>query len=230
LSNALCSLPALEALSLRAMLALARELDPGALARVLPPAPIAVARGQEQTHLRFIVGAALTAPDSPGFAEVAAHIGPWGEQCARLLQRELAAPALQLLALPRPALDLVRAPHAGRFAQLRIAFDLFASNAVRRFRLAVGDPVAIVSAHEEGEIRVTLSSAFADDLVEGFAWPLHPAEDLPAVQALIVELFADMRVPDLRIVGRLLPSRRPNGAVFYPRAGEWDRLGAGAAH
>jgi hypothetical protein len=229
LSNALCSLQALEALSLRARLALARELDPDALGRMLPPAPIAVAPGLEQTHLRFIVGAALTAPESPGFTEVAAHIAPWGAQCAQLLQQQLAVPDLQLLALPRPPLDLVRAPNAGRFAQLEIAFDLFASNAVRRFRLGVGDPVAIASAHEGGEIRVTLSSVFADDRVEGFRWPLHPADDLAAVQKLVVDLFAEMRVRDVRIVERVLASKRDNGAVLYPCAGEWDRLGAGAA-
>jgi hypothetical protein len=212
LSNALCSLQALEALSPASLFARSREFEPQALGRLLPPAPIAVQAGSEQTHLRFIVGAGLTASGSPGFTEIAAHIGPWGAECARLLEQQLAMPGLQLAALPRPPLDLVGAPHAGRSAQLEIALNLFASNAIRRFRLAVGDPVAIVSAHEDAEIRVTLSAAFAEDLVDGFRWPLHPADDLPAVQKLI------------------LASRRDNGAPLHPRVDEWERLGAGAAH
>ena len=230
LSNALCSLQALEALSLRSLLALTRELAPQALGRLLPPAPIVVSAAGEQTHLRYVVGAALTAADSPGLTEIAAHIGPWGAECARLIQQQLVMPGLQLAALPRPPLDLVGAPHAGRSAQLEIALNLFASNAVRRFRLAVGDPVAIVSAHADAQIRVTLSSPFAEDLVEGYCWPLHPADDLAGVQGLILDLFADMRVPDLRVCERVLPSHRSNGVPLHPRVDEWDRLCAGAAH
>jgi hypothetical protein len=230
LSNALCALPAIEALSLRSLLALTRELAPQALDSLLPPAPIAVLAGGEQTHLRFIVGAGLTAAESPGFTEIAAHIAPWGAECARLIEQQLAIPGLQLAALPRPPLDLVSALHAGRSAQLEIALNLFASNAVRRFRLAVGDPVAIVSAHDDAQIRVTLSSPFAEDLADGFCWPLHPADDLAAVQGLILDLFADMRVPDVRVCERVLPARRETGAPLHPRADEWDRLCAGAAH
>ncbi len=230
LSNALCSLQALEALSPAILFALAREPEPQALGRLLPPAPIAIRAGNEQTHLRFVVGAGLTAADSPGFTEIAAHIGPWGGECARLLQQQLALPDLQLAALPRPPRDLVSAPHAGRIAQLEIALNLFASNAVRRFRLAVGDPVAIVSAHEDAEIRVTLSSPFAEDLTDGFRWPLHPADDLAAVQGVILDLFADIRLPDVRICERVLASNRDNGAPLHPRVDEWERLDAGTPH
>ena len=227
LSGALAAIEALEALSPSAVAAFARAPSPDKLEQLLPAAPIAVASRHEQTHLRFIVGAGLTAPESPGFAEVAANIGPWGQECARIVQEQLAAPGLQLLALPRPPLDLLRAAHAGRTAQLEVALSLFASNAVRRFRLAVGDPVAILSAHDDGDVRVTLSSPFADDMVEGFRWPLHPADDLAAVQASICELLAEMRVHDVRIVGHVLPARRTNTALFHPRCDEWDRVAAG---
>lgn len=229
LSNALCALPALEALTPQTLLALTRELEAQELGRLLPPAAITVPAGGEQTHLRFIVGAGLTAPESPGFTETAAHIGSWGAEFARLLQQQLAMPGVQLAVLPRPPLDLVGAPHAGRTAQLEVALNLFASNAVRRFRVAVGDPVAVVSAHEDAQIRVTLSSPFADDLTDGFCWPLHPADDLASVQGMILELFTDMRVHDVRVCASVLPSHRDNGAPLYPRADEWDRLCAGAA-
>jgi hypothetical protein len=228
LSNALCAVDALEALAPQTLTALARGLDAQALQALLPPAPVRVRPGHEQTHLRFVLGAGLTAPDAPGITEAAAHIEPWGAECARLLQQQLGAPGLQILVLPRPPHDLLRAAHAGRFAQLEIAWNLFASNAVRRFRLAAGEPVAIVSAHEGGEIRVTLSSPFAEDLTEGFAWPLHPADDLAAVQASICGLLADMRVNDVRIAERVLPSLRASGAPLYPRVDEWDRLRRGA--
>jgi hypothetical protein len=143
-----------------------------------------------------------------------------------MLQSQLAVAEVQLAALPRPPEDLVHAPHAGRHAQLATALHLFASNALRRFRLAVGDPVAIVSAHEGGEIRLTLSSPFADDLVEGFCWPLAPHDSLELVQGTILELCADTRLTDVRVLERLLPAKRGNAAPWYPRHDEWEGLAA----
>jgi hypothetical protein len=226
LADALCTLEALEALSPLAILRSARALEPHALATWLAPAPIRVQPRHEQAHLRFVVGMGLTAAHGPSFRETAADIGRWGRQCAEMLQSQLAVAEVQLAALPRPPEDLVHAPHAGRHAQLATALHLFASNALRRFRLAVGDPVAIVSAHEGGEIRLTLSSPFADDLVEGFCWPLAPHDALELVQGTILELCADTRLTDVRVLERLLPAKRGNAAPWYPRHDEWEGLAA----
>src|SRR5690606_4949698 len=62
LSNALCALEALETLSPRSLMRLSRSLEPHVLGSLLPPAPIHVRPGHEQTHLRFLLGAALTPP------------------------------------------------------------------------------------------------------------------------------------------------------------------------
>lgn len=230
ISNALCTPEALEALSPLAIHRSVRGVAAGAIGESLPPAPIDVKRGQEQTHLRFLVGAGLTPVDAPGFAETAANIGTWGRECAKLVSEQLAAPGVQLLALPRPPRDLLSAPQAGRRAQLEAAFNLFASNAVRKLRMAVGDPTVIVSAHDGGEVRVTLSSPFADDLAEGFPWPLHPLDDLGSIEAAILDLFADMRVPDVRVAGEVLPAARAGGVPLYPRAGEWDAIRGAMRH
>jgi hypothetical protein len=228
LSNALGALEALEALSPVALYRSARDMDPASIGAALPPQDIVLAPNREQTHLRFLAGAGLTATDAPGFTETAANIGAWGRELASLLQSQLAVSGVQLLALPRPPKDLVCAPHAGRQAQLETALNLFASNAVRRLRMAVGDPVAIVSAHAGGDVRVTLSSPFAPDLVEGFAWPLHPLDDLAALETMVRDLFAAMRVGDVRIAPRLLDAERAGGVPLYPRGDEWDALCAQA--
>jgi hypothetical protein len=226
LADALCTLEALAALSPLAVLRSAHALDPQALAPSLPSAPIRVQPRHEQAHLRFVLGMGLTAAHGPSFHETAADIGRWGRECAELLQSQLAVTGVQLAALPRPPTDLVHAPHAGRHAQLETALNLFMANALRRFRLAVGDPVAIVSAHEGGEIRLTLSSPFADELLEGFSWPLARYDRLGHVQSTILELCSDTRLSDVRVLERLLPAKRANGALWYPRHDEWEGLAA----
>jgi len=230
MSNALCTLAALERLSPLALHRSVRKLAAGEIGNSLPPADVDVKMGQEQTHLRFLVGASVTPIDAPGFAETAANIGLWGRDCAQLLAEQLKTPGVQLLALPRPPKDLLTAPHAGRCAQLEAALNLFASNAVRKLRMAVGDPVAIVSAHDNADVRITLSSPFAQDLVEGYAWPLHPLDDLAAIERTVEDLFADMRVNDVRVVPKVLPAERASGIPLYPRADEWDALCASLPH
>jgi len=228
LSNALCSLDALEALSPLAVFRSVRSLAADAIGDALPPDDLHVKAGQEQTFLRFLVGAGVSPVDAPGFAETAANIGAWGRECAKMLADQLAAPGVQLLALPRPPKNMLMAPHSGRCAQLEAAFNLFASNAVRRLRMAVGDPSIILSAHENAEIRVTLSSPFAPDMVEGFCWPLHPLDDLGAIESMVRDLFADIRLNDLRVAPKVLPAERASGVALYPRCDEWDKLCASA--
>jgi hypothetical protein len=230
MSNALCTLDALERLSPLALFRSARDLAAAEIGGALLPAGIDVKAGQEQAHLRFLAGAYVAPAEAPGFAETAANIGTWGRDCAQLLAEQLKTPGVQLLALPRPPKDLLTAPHAGRCAQLEAALNLFTSNAVRKLRMAVGDPVAIVSAHDNADVRITLSSPFAPDLVEGFPWPLHPLDDLAGVERTVRELFADMRVNDVRVVAHVLPAERVPGVPLYPRADEWEALCASLRH
>jgi hypothetical protein len=227
LSNALCSLQSLEAVSPVAIYRSARDLDAAKLQASVEPAEIAIDPNREQTHLRFIVGAGVTARDAPGFTETAANIGGWGRECAKVLTAQLAVPGLHLLVLPRPPQNLIMAPHAGRNAQLETSFNLFTSNAVRRLRAAVGEPTIILSAHEDAELRVTASSPFAPDLTQGFRWPLHPLDDIGRIERVIRELFAEIRVGDVRVAPRVLESLRASGIELYPRCDEWDALAAG---
>jgi hypothetical protein len=223
-SNALCTLEALEALSPVAIYRSTRDMDPASIGAALPPQDLVLTPKGEQTHLRFLVGAGLTSRDVPGFTETAANISAWGRELASLLQTQLAVSGVQLLALPRPPKDLVSAPHAGRHAQLETALNLFASNGVRRLRMAVGDPVVIVSAHEGGDVRITLSSPFAPEMAEGFTWPLHPLDDLAALETAVCDLFVEIRLGDVRIAPRVLEAVRPSGVPLYPRSDEWEAL------
>jgi hypothetical protein len=182
------------------------------------PAPVLTARSGEVVHLRYLVGAGIAPAAAPSFVETAANIGTWGMPLAQLLAKQLAQPGVELLALPRPPVSLLAAPHAGQRAQLEAAFNLFVSNELRRFRRAVGDPAVIVSAHETAELRITLSTPFDESLTAGFRWPLDPLDDLAAIAAIIAALFTECRVGDVRAIPRVLPDLNAQGVPFFPRS------------
>ncbi len=182
-------------------------------------APIAVDPGREQVHLRFLIGAGITPAGAPSFLETASNIGAWGMPLTQLLARALRTPGVDLLPMPRPPLALLRAGHAGRSAQLAAAFDLFLSNALRRFRMAVGEPTAVVSAHAlpdgGGELRVSLHTVLDASLLEGYAWPLHPLDDVSRIAGEIAAALQQCRVHDVRWFDSVLPDELPRGMRFF---------------
>jgi len=169
----------------------------------LPPAPMVVEGGNERVHLRFIPGAVLTAPRFDPLE--ASTIAAWGIAFAQALARALHVEGLSLLALPRPLQRLVPAVQAGRSVQREVSAQVFASNAIRKLRAAVGEPTAIISAHRaadapmRGELRLSLSSAFAPREAEGFRCPLYAYESVHDVLGMLTGLLRDCRVGDVRL-------------------------------
>ena len=211
LANSLCAVEAIEALAPSALMQ-SWESSP---LRELEPAPIAVTRGVEEVHLRLLPGAAIAPAHAPSIAETGSNVGAWGTPALRAMAAQLATPGVQLLPMPRPPAGLFTAAYAGRRAALEAAFNLFMSNAARRIRMAVGDPEVTVSAHETGEIRIVLWTPFDDALVEGYAWPLHPADDLIEIEATIRGMIADCRLPEPTVYPDVLPDRTATGAVLF---------------
>lgn len=227
ISNALCAYETLEQVKpsevyvwTQAAAGAPRELDPSA---------IEIAEPGEQVHLRFLVGASITPASEPSFVETASNIGAWGMPLTRELAAQLNQPGVEVLPLPRPPLDLLRAAHAGRVAQLEAAFSLFASNAVRRHRSATGDPIAVISAHDDSELRVSLSSPFDDTTIDGYRWPLHPLDDIERIVGSITELLGECRVNNVHCAGSVLPARSTRANVWFLTPRDWDDLQPAAA-
>jgi hypothetical protein len=208
LSASLVALPALDLLALPALLARVQSADvagtavSGALD--LPPTPIEVAGSVERVYLRFIPGAVLTPARVDPFAS--STIARWGMAFASAITRLLAASGVSLLALPRPPQHLVLAVQAGSAAQREVSAQLFASNAIRKFRASYGEPTAIISAHRAaaapggGELRLSLSSPFAPESAEGFRCPIYLYETVQDVGSMLGALLRDCRVSDVRFM------------------------------
>ena len=176
--------------------------------------PINLVPGPETVHLRFLVGRAVAAPAVDLLRDDA--VGKWGIPLAQALARDLAIPGTAVLALPRAPQSLLRAVQQGRAAQRDVGASLFASNAIRKLRASVGEPTAVISAHRApdapggGELRLSLSSPFDPREAEGFRCPLFPLDRVGDVASMLLELLAECRVADVRVVPGVHRDRDPS--------------------
>ena len=188
-------------------------LDPaaGLPERVLAPAPLAFHAGRESVHLRFLVGTAVAKPGADLLTD--SRVGKWGAPFARELSVQLGAGRVPVLALPRAPARLLPAVAHGRSAQREVSAQIFASNAIRKFRGSVGEPTAVISAHwapdalQGGELRLSLSSPFDPRAAEGFLCPLYPLDRVGDVVSMLIDLLRDCRVTDVRVLPGLHADR-----------------------
>ncbi len=182
-------------------------------------------------HLRLLAGTALARPGADLFGD--ARVGAWGMPFARELGRALGVGGVSVLALPRAPQRPLRAVAAGRAAQREVSAQIFASNALRRLRGSVGEPVAVISAHRAadapggGELRLSLSSVFEPRDAEGFRCPLHPLDRVGDVAAMLQDLLRDCRVTDVRVLSGVHPDR--DAATGLPLLFKPETIPPGAA-
>jgi hypothetical protein len=165
----------------------------------LAPQDIEVDSGEERVHLRFLVGAAVAPANAPAFTETAGNIGAWGLPFTRALAGQLGQKGLSLLPVPRPPMNLQRALESGRFALREMEFQLFLSNALRRFRARVGDPDATVASYSDGSVRINFGSPFDASLACEYRWPLYPEDDLGAAGRSIFGLLAECGLETVQV-------------------------------
>jgi hypothetical protein len=210
-----------------------QKLSPsdGSVAREVRPTPMMIHPNQESVHLRFLIGTAIGASGMNLFSDKGG--GEWIMPLAQELSRQLATTGLSVLALPRPPQDPLLALQNGRAAQREVGAQLFASNAIRRFRARVGEPSAVISAHRcaaapgGGELRLSLSSPFDPRQAEGFRCPLFPPDRAGDVATMLLDLLRDCRVTDVRVVAAAQADRDPDtGLPLLFRA---DAIPDGAA-
>jgi hypothetical protein len=218
LGNALCSMETLDALRPRLLRQWAAQLRTGAAPLELEGSAITVAPGREQVNLRFLVGASVVPAHVPSVIEAGSNVGAWGMPLTKLLAQQLAQPGLEILPIPRPPVALYLASDAGRAAQIELAFSLFLSNAARQFRMAVGDPSVVLSAHrtQEGgaEFRISLSSAFDESMLEGFRWPLYPSDEEGEIINKINNLIEECKLNNMRVIEQVAADLNRRGGRF----------------
>ncbi|HEX4884855.1 MAG TPA: hypothetical protein VFX05_12000 [Casimicrobiaceae bacterium] len=212
LAGSLVAADALDVAALPALLAARRRALDMPVPLEAPPAPLALPAG-ESVHLRFLVGSAVGAAGVDITREDTT--GRWGMPLTKALAAQLVAPGATLLALPRPAFVPPAAVAHGRLAQRDVSAQLFASHAIRELRASVGEPAAVISAHRAadaaggGELRLSLSSPFSPRDAYGFRCPILANERAGDAATMLVDLLADARVTDVRLVAGVHDDRDP---------------------
>jgi hypothetical protein len=212
LSNALCDADAIERVPASRLYRISHGLEDSAGALELPPAPIVTSSADEEVHLRFLAGAAVTPAQAPSFLETGADIGGWGMALTRELAEQLEVEGLSLLPIPRPPMALPAAPTRGRQAREELAFQAFASRVLRQFRSQTGDPHALIASVLPAAVGVRFWSPFDPGRVEIFHWQLTPLDRIEQVQDAILALLRECRVDQVELWGSVvMPERLATG-------------------
>ncbi|MEO7254430.1 MAG: hypothetical protein ABIZ64_09360 [Casimicrobium sp.] len=169
-------------------------------------ASLPVPANQESVFLRFLVGTALA---GPGVDLLTANdTGKWGMPFTQAFAKQLGGGTLSLLAMPRPPRSPLAALMQGRAAQREVSMQLFATNAIRKFRASVGEPEAVISAHRTaggGEVRLSLSNSFDEKGAEGFRAELQATDRAQDVAVLMADLLRECNVESVAVLADVFP-------------------------
>jgi len=171
----------------------------------LTPSPLEVK--EESAWLRFIVGAVLQPETAPPQIKLGGAVDNWGMALAQNLGEQLKTTGATVLALPRAPQSWLAAQENGRTILLETRLQLLASSAIRAIRSKGRTPVAVIAAHENDEIRITLSSQEDAERWQGFVWPLSPGDHVEQIVDFTQTLFHDCQVQDIRLVESIQPDR-----------------------
>ena len=169
-------------------------------------ASLSVPADQESVFLRFLIGTALAGPSVDLLT--ANDTGKWGMPFTQTIAKQLGGGTLSLLAMPRPPRSPLAALMQGRAAQREVSLQLFATNAIRKFRGSVGEPEAVISAHrtaDGGEVRLSLSNPFDEKGAEGFRAELHATDRAQDVAVLMQDLLRECNVASVTVLADVFP-------------------------
>ena len=117
-------------------------------------------------------------------------------------QQHFATPGATLFANPLPPLAPLAALREGSALRLRMAGDVFATNAIRAVRLQ-SPRVGVVMAAQAGG-RLLFGFNATDSVFEiapqVFTWPLSPGDNIDTIAQQFIDLLAECRVENIRLL------------------------------
>ncbi|WP_269531961.1 hypothetical protein [Chitinimonas sp. BJYL2] len=176
------------------------------------PTPIVVEG--DGVYLRYLVGVAYQPADAEPVIQLNAPPAAWTLALSKLFGEQFKHDAMTLFPLPRVPQNWLAGLDDGRVAQQEIRFQVYASNTLRKLREGGEKPVAVLSCHENGELRVTLGAATNGENWAGFVWPLGPLDRVDAVQHMMVSLLQECQQDDIRVLTDVLPTIKDDLPYF----------------
>lgn len=181
--------------------------QPEAARELLQRAGTPVRVDKDGVFLRYLLGVAVHDEADAAPVRLGGTVSSWGIPLMKLLGEQLKTAGVTLFPIARPPQPLLQAMVVGGQARQEVALQVFASSQIRRLRDLNLDPVAILAAHQGGELRYTVSAEGDERNWEGFVWRLSPLDRVDALEAMFRELMDECRVRDVRIVDTVQPDQ-----------------------
>jgi hypothetical protein len=188
----------------------------GGLPINLTAEPISLTK--QGVFLRYLLGVAMRNPDIPTPIKLDQEVSSWGLAIAESIQQDLQQEGLTLFAIPRQPQALLEALDTGQHIYLDIAMQVFASDAIKKYRDQRKTPTASIACHENHEVKLIISSIETPSLWEGFVWPLqaldHPADIGQQMQSLLQEC----QLEEIVLLTGIQPAQENGTALFITPA------------
>ncbi|OVE49562.1 hypothetical protein [Chromobacterium violaceum] len=181
----------------------------------LPNQPAPVTVKEEGVFLRYLLGVATLRDGEEPPVRLGGSVGAWGMPLMKFLGEQLKTDGVTLFPIARAPLPAMQALVAGNFARFEVALQVFASSQIRRLRELDKEPVAILSAHDNGELHFTLSAKGDDRNWEGFVWPLASLDNVKLIEENFRELMRECHVRDVHVLPELQPESRDGIPLFF---------------
>ncbi|MDF0606472.1 hypothetical protein HZU77_012550 [Neisseriaceae bacterium TC5R-5] len=198
--------------------------DPSKAKTGLPQQAAPITVKEEGVFLRYLLGVAIQPEGADVPVRLGGEVGAWGMPLMKFLNEQLHGDGVTLFPIARPPLPAMQAMVAGHYARFEVALQVFVSSQIRRLRELNLEPVAILAAHQNGELHITLSAVGDQRSREGFAWPLAPLDSVQLIEENFRELMAECRVREVHVLAQLQAELR-DGRPYFIVADDLPQLG-----
>ena len=191
------------------------ELDPVTLYKLtrniteaktlIPQQPASVTVNGEGVFLRYLLGSAIQPEGVEAPLHLGGAVGRWGMPLMKFLSTQLKVAGVTLFPIARPPMPAMQAMVAGNYARFEVAMQVFSSSQIRRLRELNKEPVAILSAHDTGELHISLSAENAEWKGSTFVWPLAALDRVPLIEKSFRELMRECHVRKVYVLPDLHP-------------------------
>ncbi|WP_246210760.1 hypothetical protein [Vogesella oryzae] len=197
-----------------------RQLADAASGLPLALPAAAITAKDEGVFLRYLIGVAMRDDGAEPPVKLGGSVGAWGVPLMKFLGEELKTDGVTLFPIPRVPMPLMQAIVAANQARLEVALQVFASTQIRKLRDQGEEPVAVVSAHDNGELHFTISAAGNAKDWGGFVWPLAAQDVVGQIETTFRILMLECQVNDVRVVPQVQPEQQDGIPLFFT-ADDW---------
>ena len=169
---------------------------------------------EEGVFVRYLLGVAMQNPDEAPAIRLGGSMGEWGMPFMQQLNEQMKTPGVTLFPIPAVPNVVPEALRQGAALRLDVNMQMWASNIIRKLRAGNAGIAGVAAAHENGELRFTVSSPGDDKNWAAFVWPLAPLDAVERIEENFRALMAECQVEDVRVVGTIQPDRIDEVPVF----------------